>query len=222
MRAQLCLSACIISSFAMASDHNNLDDSRPLRFEDAFALALRSQEVQVGFQYDPFTRSYRPRLEYNRGFALNRHIEVGFDPELQARQRAKGSFELSYFEAVQQETLKSPALAYRVDARSEGGARLRGIATWSVANLSKIHANLDGVWTKGRAFEWEATIGYSRPVGFDRTYVAQLSIADARRAVMGFGVRVQVGHQEVFDLGFEVDLNRRFQGRLNLGFTWGF
>ena len=222
MKAAVSLAMVIVASITVASDHNNLDDSRPLRFEDALALAFRSQEVQVGFQYDPFTRSYRPRLEYKRGFAPNRHIEFGVDSDFQLKRRAQSAVEVSYFETIRQESLKHAALGYRVDLHSDGGARLRGIATWSGQNLAKFHVNLDAVWASKRAFAWEATLGYSIPEGFDKTYVAQVSLADGRRSTAGFGLRMQVGHQEIFDLGFEVDLNRRLQPRLNIGFTWGF
>jgi hypothetical protein len=60
-------------------DHMNLDESFPLRVEDAYPLAYRDREIQVYFQYiEQLEQRYRmnltPILEV--GFPLNTQLEV--------------------------------------------------------------------------------------------------------------------------------------------------
>lgn len=220
------------STFALASDHNNLDKERPLRFEDAYSIAYRSFEFQNGIRFDTFRRGkpvYNFRSELQYGFAKNKDISVGFEPSYSSEnQKLTGNvLEFSYFEGVAREIGDNPALAYRLDVGVpvSGGKglelRARGILTKTANHYDKIHVNLDVVHsTQKTAGERQTTlgavVGYSMPLGyprkFDQTMLAEFGVEQSRSSGgsvngwVGIGMRKQLSATGVLDFGLQSDL----------------
>lgn len=202
-------SAVAVISFA--SDHNNIDAGRPLRFDDAYSIAFRERSLEFGLGFSAFrdrSTQYGLRSEYKYGFAPNRDFSVSFDPTVgggidsQSNNFNPNNVELSYFQGVQREIRDSPALGFRVDAGLPTGndakgvdVRLRGILTKTVNQYDRVHINLD-VNLASRPQEGERTttvdaiLGYSKPLGyptrFDQTLVAQFALTQGRGNGQGY------------------------------------
>ncbi len=137
------------ASPALAVDHNNIDANRPLSFDDAEAIAFREQALEMGLRLGwPRRRPLGLGLdaEYLYGFAMNTHLNIGFDPSIGGRAESRntgfsfGDVSMGVLHNFNRQYGKTPALALRGDAffptgrGSQGvGFRLRGIvaATWA-------------------------------------------------------------------------------------------
>lgn len=224
------LIACwlILSSLALASEHNNIEAGRPLRFDDAYSIAFRERAFEFGLSLDTFRRrgpSYGNKTEFKYGFAKNQDISIAFEPTYSTSQRRgdAGNIEVGYFNGLRREINDAPALAYRVDVGLPTGRgakgldlRLRGIATKAMGQYDKIHLNLDlNMSTSPGAGERRHTVravlGYSTPLGyprrFDQTLVADFAIQQSKSrgegivGSVGLGVRRQVSPRSVLDIG---------------------
>ncbi|MBA4293176.1 hypothetical protein C0431_09415 [bacterium] len=235
MKRLVTLGCCaLIASASLASDHNNLDKERPLRFEDAYSIAYRSFEFQNGFRLDTFRRGkpvYNFRSELQYGFAKNKDISIGFEPSYlsESRKAVGNAVEFSYFEGVAREIGDRPAFGYRVDVGVpvSGGKgvdlRARGILTKTVGQFDKIHLNVDVLHSteaepKKRQTSLGAVIGYSKPLGyprrFDQTLLAEFGVEQSRQrggnlnGWVGLGMRKQLSSTGVLDFGIQTDLFR--------------
>lgn len=203
---------------ARAVDHDNIDASRPLTFDDAETIAFRERAFEYGIAP---TWPYRRRslglglsAEVLYGYALNSHVSLDFNPSLGARSGSGdrgfdlGDVGVGIQRNLNRETLSRPAFGLRADAYlptgrdSRGvGFRFRGIMSRTFNQYSRFHVNLDAnVQTSPeegeRSFAPALTLGYSRPLGyprrFDRTVVAELgaraSDEENRGAVFYTGV----------------------------------
>lgn len=233
MRTRLVILGVLVAGSAFATDHNNIDSGRPLRFDDAYSIAFRERAIELGLKFDTFRRSspsYGLKAEYKVGFAKNQDIGIGFEPSYSTSDRRGdvGNVELSYFNGLRREIDNTPALAYRVDVglptgRGSRGAdvRFRGIVTKTVGQYDRLHLNLDlTTSTQKTAGERQATagltVGYTKPLGyptqFDRTLVAQFGIDQSRDTSrgwvgnVGLGIRQQMGVRSVLDFGIEADV----------------
>lgn len=233
MNRALLVTVCLVtSSMALASDHNNLDKERPLRFEDAYSIAFRSFEFQNGFRLDTFRRGkpvYNFRSELQYGFAKNRDISIGFEPSYSTESgKVLGNVvELSYFEGVAREIGNSPALGYRLDlglpvSGGEGlELRSKGILTKTVNQFDKLHFNVDLIHSTAKDAGEQRTrlgavMGYSKPLGypkrFDQTLLAEFGVEQSKRSGgdlngwFGIGMRKQLSPAGVLDFGLQTDL----------------
>jgi hypothetical protein len=222
-----------ITAGAFASDHNNVDKERPLRFDDAYSIAYRSFEFQNGFRLDTFNRdrpTYNFRSELQYGIAKNRDISIGLEPFIRSDGNLLGNvLEFSYFEGVAREIGSNPAFGYRVDVGVpvSGGAgtdfRVRGILTKTVRHLDKLHLNVDHFHSSlkspgNRQMRMGAILGYSTPLGYPRrftqTFLAEiggeqgLSVGSGWNTWVGLGLRKQTSPTSVLDIGFQADLAR--------------
>ncbi|GAB4462510.1 MAG: hypothetical protein OHK0029_29500 [Armatimonadaceae bacterium] len=202
-------------------DHDNLDSSRPLRFEDADAIAYRERAIEFGFA--PVAPNRRNGIglglsaEYLYGFALNSHFSVDFDPSLGARSATPdrrfnaNNVGVGIFHNLNRETLSAPALAVRLDTylpTGRGaaglGVRLRGILSRTFNQYSRVHVNLDlnaetSPEDGTRSVLPAVTVGFSRPFGFpdrfDRTVIGEIgtraSEETGRGAVFYTGVGIR-------------------------------
>ncbi|MBC8103463.1 MAG: hypothetical protein H7Z41_12870 [Cytophagales bacterium] len=237
--ATLVTAVILCPSEGRAIDHDNLDSSRPLRIEDAESISFRERAIEFGVAP---TFPYRPRrgsaglslsAEYLYGFALNTHLSVDFDPYLGSRSRSgdqrfdAGNVGVGVFHNLNRETLSRPAFAVRADVSlptgrgAQGaGLRLRGIASRTFKQYSRLHVNVDASLQTSpddgeRGFQPAVTVGVSRPFGyptrFDRTIAAELgaraSSEKDQGAVFhaGVGLRQQVTVRSVFDAGITTD-----------------
>lgn len=235
----LCLSLGSIIP-AWATDHDNLDSSRPLRIEDAESIAFRERDFEFGmaptFPYRPSRAAMGLGMsaEYLYGFALNTHLSVDFDPSLGARSLSgdrrfdPGNIGVGVFRTLNRETLARPALAVRTDlylptARGERGVglRLRGILSRTFRQYSRVHVNADVVvrthtGVGERSFLPALTVGVSRPMGyptrFDRTAVAEI----------GARASEERGKGAIFSAGIGLRQQMTVRTVLDIGITTDF
>lgn len=192
--------AIFLATPALAVDHDNIDASRPLTFDDAETIAFGERAFEFGLRaVSPYRRNAlgaNLSLEYLYGFRVNTHFSVDVDPSFGVRAgsddtRANiGDIGFGLQHNFNRETLKSPALGIRADAYlptgrgSQGlGIRLRGILSRTLRQYDRYHVNVDANFVTdpgagARGFVPAVTLGYSTPVGyprnFNRTVVAEL------------------------------------------------
>lgn len=225
--------AIMLVSGALASDHNNIDSGRPLRFDDAYSIGFGERALEYGLS-SAWLRGgsmlYDGKFEFKYGFAKNRDIGINFHPSYLEEDKHfdAGNVELSYFQQIQREIDNSPALAFKVDlglptGRDSSGieARLRGIMTKNAGQYDKFHINVDAFFATdpeagARDVTFGAVFGYSNPLGaptkFDKTFVAQFAVEQGRMSGegwtgnLGIGLRQQVSERGVLDFGIESDI----------------
>ena len=195
------LGALLLAAPAFAVDHNNVDAGRPLRFDDADAIAFREQALEFGFELGRPRR--RPlglafEAEYLNGFALNSHFSIGVDPSIGGRADSDdtsfdfGELALGLFHNFNREHGNTPAFSLRGDVYlptgrdSQGvGFRLRGIMSRQAGQYGRMHVNLDlnanpSAEGDERQFNPGVVVGYTRPLGyprqFTRTGLAELAL----------------------------------------------
>ncbi len=233
MKLILFSSALLSSSLAFASDHNNIEAGRPLRFDDAYSIAFRERALEFGLSLDTFRRrgpNYGGKTEMKYGFAKNQDISIAFEPSYSSLNRMGdvGNVEIGYFNGLRREINNAPALAYRVDVGLPTGRgargldlRFRGVATKALGQYDKIHLNLDlNMMTSPGIGERRHTVGvvlgYSKPLGyprrFDQTLVADFAIQQSKTqgegyvGSVGLGLRRQINPRAVFDIGVTSDI----------------
>ncbi len=220
-------------TLGLATDHNNVDAGRPLRFDDASSIAFGERAIEWGVTGNlgrGRNNSAVGALEFKYGFAKNQDLGIAWHPRYaSANQRfTAGDVEITYFRQIQREIDSAPALAYKIglDVPTEPGKTgvelgVRGILSTTLRQYDKIHFNLDATLATEpepgeRDLTWGLLVGYSNPLGaptqFDKTLVAQLSLEQSRVtregwfSTVGVGLRQQVAEQAVFDFGLEADL----------------
>ena len=110
---QTTLFAMILASSAFASDHNNIDSGRPLRFDDAYSIGFGERAIEYGLS-SAWLRGgssiYGGKFEFKYGFAMNRDIGISFSPSYstEANRFNAGEIELSYFQQIQREIDNAP------------------------------------------------------------------------------------------------------------------
>jgi hypothetical protein len=195
----------LAASTARATDHDNVDAGRPLRFDDADPIAFRERDLEFGVSLSsPRGRNVGLGLaaEYLVGFALNSHLIIGLDPTIGGRVGGDdddddtrfdiGDVSLGVFHNFNREYGNTPAFAVRGDValptgRGSRGAefRLRGIVSRSFQQYARLHLNVDATLVTDtdegeKAFRPALTLGYTRPLGyptrFDRTGLAEVSV----------------------------------------------
>lgn len=173
-----------------AADHLNLEEGLPTVIEDAYPVAYRGREVQVGMRYDR-TDDHEDR------FVIDPRIEVGFAPNWQAKlsvpfylgsadRTDSGNVGLEMLYNFNTEGLVLPAfaLAARADFPTGKNAAgvdttLKGIITKSVSQsgLDRVHLNLAWKHNAGARSEqrddlYHLAFGYSRRIGADTVVIA--------------------------------------------------
>lgn len=218
---------------AHAIDHNNIDEGRALRFEDASSIAWHERAVEVGFGAGFPRRSSAllgSKVEFLYGAFLNTHFGAALEPsyDSDAEQFDASNLALSFFHALRREIGKAPALAYRIGiglptARDAQGVEghLRAILTKALRQYDKIHLNLDASvnsdpMAQERDASFGAVIGYTTPVGYPRSFtqtlLAEFAIEQSPvreqgwTGTIGLGLRKQIGVRSVIDAGIESDV----------------
>jgi hypothetical protein len=232
-----------------AIDHTNLDETRPLRLEDAYALAEGEIALEAG---GGFTLQRRGP---NRGlfpaeilYGAYPNLQVGIGTPLSTDPRdiddrpKSGDLQVSALYNFNQETISLPALALKVgvDTPTGVGARgygieLKGIITKSIERLS-LHLNagyefLTSTSRDEREGRYKFALGASYPIGapqFTRATLVGDVFAEqsTRRGESTFvgteaGLRYQLTPRIVWDVG----IGTEFAGpahRSDLFMTTGF
>ena len=220
-----------------AVDHDNIDASRPLDFDDAETIAFREKSSEFGTGITSRWGSELGLLgeaEYLYGFAKNWHLNLGLDPAFAdqnggGRRFDAGDLALGVQHNFNRETRSWPAFGFRADAylptgRGSSGVdfRVRAIASRKLGRYGRLHLNADlnannSPASGQRRMLAGAILGYSRPLGyprrFDRTLVTQVGMraaptsGDPALVNVGVGLRQQVSQRSVFDVGLKSDLS---------------
>jgi hypothetical protein len=212
-----------------AIDHTNLDENRPLRLEDAYAIADGEIAIEAGGGFTLQRRGSNRGLfpaEILYGAYPNLQLGVGTslstDPRDIEDRPKSGDLQVSALYNFNQETISLPAFALKigVDTPTGVGARgygveLKGIITKSVERLS-LHLNagyefLIATSPADRDGRYKFALGASYPIGapqFTRATLVGDVFAEqsTRRGEPTFvgtevGLRYQLTPRIVWDVG---------------------
>jgi hypothetical protein len=222
-----CLLLLPMSAFGI--DHKNLDEGRPLRLDDAYAISTGEIEVEIGagltLQRRGTDRGFFP-LEVLFGALPNLQIGIGTnlstDPQEIDEPAKSGDLSLGVLYNFNQETLVMPAFGARIELNLPSGVashgvevEVKGIVTKSFERVS-VHLNAGYEFlTDPRGGErdghYEVVLGASVPVGAPQytraTLIADVFTEEAVHRgepnVVGgeIGFRYQLTPSIVWDLG---------------------
>jgi hypothetical protein len=204
---------------AYAIDHKNLDEGRPLRLDDAYAIASGELAVEVGAGF-ALERRAPDRgvfpVEVLYGALPNLQLGLGTtlltDPREAHEQTKSGDLRVSGLYNVNQETLTLPAFGLKVELNLPTGVdsagvdvEVKGIVTRSIDRLS-LHLNAGYAFLGGTTGEeqdgrYGVTLGASYPVGAPQytrtTLVGDLFTeqGDRRGGSNVFGAELGFRHQ---------------------------
>jgi hypothetical protein len=216
-------------SSGWAVDHNNLDEGRPLRLEDAYPIAYGELSTEIGVRFSQNRQSpdrFSFPLEILYGAYWNLHVGIGSTPatEPQTIDEAEKSGDLRTFVLynLNQETLRLPAFATKLSLDFPTGVRSRGIDTELKGIVTRsfgpvrTHVNAgyefighasDGE-RKGR---YEVVLGAQYPLGYPRSFdttlltdiFTQQSVRSGESSNSGLeiGIRRQIAPLVVIDAG---------------------
>lgn len=216
----LALLAGLLANAAYAIDHNNLDEGRPLRIEDAYTIASGEWAIEGGTgllaHRNSRSQGFFP-VEILYGLAPNLQVSLGTtfltDPRRVEEQTRSGDLRLSGLYNFNQETLNLPALGMRVTLNAPTGTgssgvdvHVKGMVTKSFNRLS-VHFNpAFEVFTGTTAIErdslYEMALGASYPIGAPKHTLTTL-LGDV---FTGQGSR----HGEQQIVGAEVGIRRQW------------
>lgn len=218
-----------VPAVAFAVDHKNLDEGRPLRLEDAYAISQGEWALEAGAsgvfaRRGPNRAAFPVELLY--GVLPNLHVSLGTqlstDPHAIEEQTKSGDLHLSTLYNFNQETLVVPAFGAKLGLNVPTGVdssgidvELKGIVTKSFDGVS-LHGNaaytfLNGTERGERDGRYELVFGASYPIGAPKhtrtTLLADVfteqSVRRGEDNVVGVegGVRHQLTPRIVLDAG---------------------
>jgi hypothetical protein len=212
-----------------AIDHKNLDENRPLRLEDAYAIAHGEWVIEAGAAFAVERRSsdrFIFPIEVLYGPFLNTQISLGSalstEPRAIDEQTKSGDLSLTGLYNFNQETLTLPAFGLKTSLNLPTGVRssgvdfqLKGLLTKSFRRLST-HFNaaynfLNGIKSGERDGRYEFVAGASYPIGapqYTRTTLVgdlftEQSVRSGGSNIFGaeIGLRHQLTARTVLDFG---------------------
>jgi hypothetical protein len=209
----------LATSESKAIDHKNLDANRPLRLEDAYAIAQNEWVVEAGIGFTAERRGsdrFLFPIEVLYGIFPNAQVSLGStfstEPRQIVEQNKSGDLRLSGLYNFNQETLTLPALGLKTGLNLPTGVRSSGVdfhikalATKSIGRLST-HFNAvynfeDSTKTGERDGRYEFVVGASYPPGAPKytrtTLVGDLFAEQSLRrgASNTYGAEVGMRHQ---------------------------
>ncbi|MBI3300970.1 MAG: hypothetical protein HYZ72_02675 [Deltaproteobacteria bacterium] len=198
-----------------AVDHNNLDEGRPLRLEDAYPIAYGELSVETGPRFSLNRRSadrFSFPVEILYGAYWNLHLGLGSTPATEPRtiDEPEKSGDLRTFALYNfnQETLRLPALAAKVSLNFPTGVRSRGVDTELKAMVTRsfgptrMHLNvgyefLGSTHNSKRNGRYEVVLGVQYPLGYPRhfntTLLADIFTQQAVRSGESNPTGIEVG-----------------------------
>jgi hypothetical protein len=244
---------CFIATPARAVDHNNLDEGRPLRLEDAYPIAYGELAAETGVRFNLNRRTddrFAFPLEVLYGAYWNLQVGVGSTPATEPRtiDEPEKSGDLRTFALYNfnQETLRLPAFAMKLNLDFPSGVRsqgvdteLKGIVTRSFAQF-RTHLNvgyefIGAASEGGRNSRYEIVCGAQYPIGyprhFDTTLLADIFTQQAVRSGesnptgLEVGIRRQIAPLIVVDGGMGTEFagpTERARFFTTLGISVGF
>jgi hypothetical protein len=217
IRTTLLAGLALVSTFPIrATDHNNLDAKRPLRFEDAESIKYRELAAEFGLGFGRFSgKPLNLQSEASLLYGLAWNTQISLEASSVAGGRPVGDetafrahdVALGILHNFNRETESLPAFALRVDALASTlpgpkglGYRVRGILSKTVNQYDRFHLNLDMEQAPDREdgirrLQPGLVLGYSTPMGypraFNRTLLAELSVKAG--PIQGAGPTVSAG-----------------------------
>jgi hypothetical protein len=214
---------------AHALDHGNLDEGRPLRLEDAYAISTGEWAFEAGLgatapRHGPDRVLFPLEILYGAwpNLQLGLGTQLSTDPREIEDPDKSGDLRLSALYNLNQETLTLPAFGVKLGVTVPTGVdssgvdvELTGIVTKSVDRLS-LHVNasyefLSGTSGQERDGRYHIVLGASYPIGAPRytrtTLIADLFVQQAARRgeaeIVGaeIGFRHQLTPRIVLDAG---------------------
>lgn len=210
-------------------DHKNLDEGRPLRMEDPYAIAHGEIALEGGVGYnnenEGSDRAVVP-IQVLYGAFPNSHLELGTvfqtSPSAVTGYAKSGDLEVSGLYNFNQETLSVPALGIKATVTLPTGVdssgtdvEIKGMITKSIARLS-LYLNASHVFVSTSGNQagndlHRILLGGSYPVGapkYTRTTLvtdvfAEMSTAQGVAEIFGaeLGLRHQLTQRIVLDAG---------------------
>jgi hypothetical protein len=186
---------CLAGGPAWAVDHNNLDEGRPLRLEDAYPIAYGELSAETGVRFSlnrqsPDRVSFPVELLYGAYWNLQLGLGSTLATEPRTIDEAEKSGDLRTFALYNfnQETLRLPAFATKLSLDFPTGkysrgvdTELKGIMTRSFGQF-RTHLNagyefIDHAAGGERSGRYELVLGAQYPLGYPRFFNTTL-IAD--------------------------------------------
>lgn len=221
------------------TDYYNLDKSRPLLVEDAYATERYAFELQLApltFSGAPGALFYEPSLELKYGILPGMELSGGVGAHLtRSGGETTGSIdevEISSLYNLNSETLGVPAFGVRVTGHlpleddESASVEVKGILTRVIGGPLRAHAN--GAWVLGedQAERWWAGLALDWVLPFrsllflGETYYAHPDEAGADgRIHSAAGLRYQLGPRTGLDFGAGRDWSG--EGTLDWHVTFG-
>lgn len=219
------LGAIVILTQPMAYglDHKNIDEGRPTRLEDPYAIAHGEIALEGGVGYNNERQGTDRALvpvQILYGAFPNSHFELGStfltNPRAAAGHARSGDLELSGLYNFNQETLSVPAFGFKTTITFPTGVdssgvdvEIKGIVAKSIARLS-LFLNASHVFVAGTESQpgddlHKILLGASYPIGAPR-YTRTTIIADAFTEMSN-----EEGRSHIFgaELGFRHQLTQR-------------
>jgi hypothetical protein len=220
---------CLAAVPGWAVDHNNLDEGRPLRLEDAYPIAYGELSVETGSRFSLNRQSadrFSFPVEILYGAYWNLHLGLGSslatEPRTIDEPEKSGDLHTFALYNFNQETLWLPALAAKVSMDFPTGVRshgvdteLKGMVTRSLGP-TRAHLNLGyeflGSSKDGeRNGRYEVVLGGQYPLGYPRHFnttlladvFTQQSVRSGASNPTGIevGIRRQVAPLVLIDAG---------------------
>jgi hypothetical protein len=220
---------CLAAGPAWAVDHNNLDEGRPLRLEDAYPIAYGEVSAEAGARLSLHRESpdrFSFPVEVLYGAYWNLHLGLGSTPATEPRTidepEKSGDLRAVALYNFNQETLRLPALAAKLGLDFPTGVRSRGVDTELKGIITRsfgqtrAHLNVGYEYVghaRGgeRTGRYEVVLGAQYPLGyprrFDTTLLADVFTAQSARSGganptgIEVGIRRQVAPLTVIDAG---------------------
>jgi hypothetical protein len=220
---------CFLAGPVWAVDHNNLDEGRPLRLEDAYPIAYGALSAETGARVrlkrkSPDRVAFPMELLYGAYWNLQLGLGSTVATEPHAMDETEKSGDLRTFALYNfnQETLRLPAFAAKLSLDFPTGVHsrgvdteLKGIVTRSLGP-SRAHVNVgyEFVGHAGdgdRSGRYELVLGAQYPVGFpdfvNTTVLADIftqqsvHAGESNPTGVEVGIRKQIAPLTVLDVG---------------------
>jgi hypothetical protein len=220
---------CLVAAPVWAADHNNLDEGRPLRLEDAYPIAYGELSAETGARVS-LNRQSPDRVTFpvELLYGAYRNLQVGVGSTLATAphtiDEAEKSGDLRTFALYNfnQETLRLPAFTAKLSLDFPTGIHSRGVDTELKGILTRsfgqFRAHLNAGYEfvghardGGRDGRYEVVLGAQYPLGYphflNTTVLAEVftqqsvHAGETNPSGVELGVRQQVAPLTVLDLG---------------------
>ena len=228
-RVWLLALAWLMAAPVWAVDHNNLDEGRPLRLEDAYPIAYGEFSAEAGTRFSLNRKSPdRVAFPVELLYGAYRNLQLGLGSTLATEPRtideSEKSGDLRTFALYNfnQETLRLPAFAAKVSLDFPTGVRSRGVDTEVKGIVTRSFGQLRTHLNVGYEFvgeagdgerngRYEVVLGAQYPFGYPRFFNTTV-LADvfmqpsvhrggSNPSGIELGLRQQVAPLTVLDIG---------------------